>query len=526
MSDIEKGNPSPQLDDNDIKSTPIITTTSQTNGEIIEFGKKIHLDTNKVDDAMELALRASKFQIDPKSDRKLSWKIDLMLVPFLSFLYAIQYMDKVTNSFGAIMGLKSFYKMEGNMYSWCGSSFYLGYLFFVFFASYLVQRFPPAKTCGVFIIIWGVINTVNCTPKTYSGFIALRTLLGCFESIVTPTMVILTSQWWKKEEQFIRTCIWFSATSFGTIFGYSIAYGVWIRQDSYSLPAWKVVFVVIGVMTIALGIMFVIYVPDSPAKAWFLSEDEKLHLVERNRNNNQGFGTKIFKMYQLKECLSDYRVWLIFIFGIVDEVPNGGITNFSSILISDLGYDTKQSLLLNLPLGAVGFAGCNIMALFYGLGLVKHRIPISIAAMFIAIAGSSMLAFASSTTVQLVGLYIMQVSPLGMIGCLTIYSSNIAGHTKKIVGNALYLVGYCAGNLIGPQTFKGSEAPTYQSGKTAVLVCYVLSTVILIILYVSYWFDNKKRDEFVIKNGTDHFLDNQEFADLTDRENPQFRYTL
>lgn len=59
MSDIEKGNPSPQLDDNDIKSTPIITTTSQTNGEIIEFGKKIHLDTNKVDDAMELALRAS-----------------------------------------------------------------------------------------------------------------------------------------------------------------------------------------------------------------------------------------------------------------------------------------------------------------------------------------------------------------------------------------------------------------------------------------------------------------------------------
>lgn len=46
-------------------------------------------------------------------------------------------------------------------------------------------------------------------------------------------------------------------------------------------------------------------------------------------------------------------------------------------------------------------------------------------------------------------------------------SSNIAGYTKKQVTGALLFTGYCVGNIIGPQTFKESEAPGYHSAYIA-----------------------------------------------------------
>lgn len=174
------------------KNYNTITIPVEEAGDIIElknFPKKLHLSEH-TDDAMELAIKSENIHLDSKTDRKLVRKIDLYLVPIIILLNGIQYMDKVTTSFGAIMGLKDYYNMVDNRYSWCGTSFYIGYLFSVFFTSLLIQKFPPAKTCGIFIIIWGIINTINFTAKTYPAFIAMRTLLGCFESIITPTMVV------------------------------------------------------------------------------------------------------------------------------------------------------------------------------------------------------------------------------------------------------------------------------------------------------------------------------------------------
>ena len=55
---------------------------------------------------------------------------------------------------------------------------------------------------------------------------------------------------------------------------------------------------------------------------------------------------------------------------------------------------------------------------------------------------------------------------------LTMVSSNVAGYTKKQLTGAILFTGYCVGNIIGPQTFRASEAPYYHSA----YIAYVLST--------------------------------------------------
>ena len=68
---------------------------------------------------------------------------------------------------------------------------------------------------------------------------------------------------------------------------------------------------------------------------------------------------------------------------------------------------------------------------------------------------------------RLVALWLCYFQGLGFSMSLTIVSSNIAGYTKKQVTGALLFTGYCVGNIIGPQTFKSSEAPGYNSAYIA-----------------------------------------------------------
>ena len=486
--------------------------------------------TGDVDQAMAYAIDAEhddQIALTSEVDRRLLWKIDLFLLPLVSFLYAIQYMDKVSTSFAAIMGLRSYYNMHGNQYSWTGSAFYLGYLIFEFPMSLALQRFPVSKFVSINIILWGLIICLHATPANYAGFITLRTLLGIFESAVTPAMVILTGQWYKAEEQFLRTAIWFSFNGIGVILGSSISYGLAIRPDSYSMESWKVLFIIMGCMTIAIGFTFIIHIPDIPVKAWFLNTQEKKEVVLRIKTNQQGFGNIHFKYHQFKEAILDINTWIFFFFSIAFQIPNGSLTNFAAILFNDtFGYSETQSLLMNLITGAITFAGCILLC--WSQKYFKHKLGVATGVVFFSLIASCMLAFAKqSPKARIAGYYLYNLCPVGMICCLSCFTSNVAGHTKKITVNALYLIGYSVGNLIGPQTFIDDQAPEYRGGQIAIVVSLAVSSVLISWIYYNYWAENKRRDKLQSEGKLDALnFDNYEFADLTDKENVLFRYTL
>lgn len=466
--------------------------------------------------------------LDPSIDRKILKKTDMMLLPFFILLYSIQYMDKATSSFASIMGIMEDLNMSGNQYSWSGTSFYIGYLFFEFEASYLLQHFPLAKVTSCFIFIWAVLICLHPVAN-YAGFITLRTLLGCAESAITPSMILLTGQWWKKEEQFFRMTLWFAACGIGDTLASLIAYGLYVRGENYwSIAPWKILYIICGLITLVFSIAFYFHIPDTPDKAWFLTEEEKILVMVRVKDNKQGYGDKEFKLYQLKEALRDYKTWILFIFGIANMIPNGGLGAFSSILLNDdFKYSTSKSLIMNIPCDMINMWGCVLLAFFYNIGWIKHRIPIAIFATGVTLLGSCLLAFTKNTNIMLAGYYIMNVSPLGMICAMSCFSSNVSGSTKKTVVNSMYLIGYCVGNLIGPQTYTDKQYPNYNGAKIAIVVSFSLSMVLLLALYFIFWFENKKkRQALKLLNHEIYKVEDYEFSDHTDKENPFFVYVL
>lgn len=66
------------------------------------------------------------------------------------------------------------------------------------------------------------------------------------------------------------------------------------------------------------------YLPDSPTKARFLTEDEKRKFVERVRRNDQGLKQKTFKRHQAMEAIRDPLSWMLFYLAVNQTLVVGG----------------------------------------------------------------------------------------------------------------------------------------------------------------------------------------------------------
>lgn len=104
-------------------------------------------------------------------------------------------------------------------------------------------------------------------------------------------------------------------------------------------------------------------------------------------------------------------------------------------------------------------------------------------------------------------------------------ASNVGGYTKRTTATAFVFLAYCVGNIIGPHAFLSSEAPIYQTGCRVIIGCTSAQAVIAVALRMLLIRRNRIRDEQAAQNPALAEEDpNEMLLDLTDFENPRFRY--
>ena len=148
-------------------------------------------------------------------------------------------------------------------------------------------------------------------------------------------------------QQPVRMGLWYTANGFGIALGGLLGYG--IGHVKGALPSWKYEFLIIGALCSSWGIVMFIMMPDSPVNAPLLSPRQRRLAVERLAENQTGIENKHFKMYQAKELFLDYKLYFLFMLGVVGNIPNGGISNFGTIIIKGFGFPTLVTTLLQVP---------------------------------------------------------------------------------------------------------------------------------------------------------------------------------
>lgn len=117
--------------------------------------------------------------------------------------------------------------------------------------------------------------------------------------------------------------------------------------------------------------------------------------------------------------------------------------------IRNFGFTSQQSLLYGVPGGAVEVI--SLLASGYVGHITCECLMSSLGGQVAAIVGMVLIVALplSDNTGRLIGYYMTQANATGFVALLFLISSNVAGYTKKTTVAALYLIGYCTGNIIG-----------------------------------------------------------------------------
>ncbi|KAL8685007.1 MAG: hypothetical protein Q9224_006020 [Gallowayella concinna] len=264
----------------------------------------------------------------PDELRRLRRKVDWWIVPIMFACYTMQFIDKVSLNYAAVMGLNQELNLKANEFTNAATWFFIAFLIAEIPNAIILQRVPVAKWLGANVILWGIATACTAAAHNYATLLTARIFLGIFEAAIAPCLILISSQWYTKSEAAPRFSIWYAGLGLGQIIGGIVSYAFQqVKHPAFS--GWKIMFIVLGLVTVIIGFVTFFFLPDTPMKARFLSENEKVMLLKHVSVNQTGIRNKNYKLSQALEVLTDVQLWLMVLLTILqtfdlDVLPGNG----------------------------------------------------------------------------------------------------------------------------------------------------------------------------------------------------------
>ncbi len=207
----------------------------------------------------------------------------------------------------------------------------------------ILQQISAPKWLGINVILWGIATGCTAAAYSYHTLLVARIFLGVFEAALSPSLTLISSQWYTKSEQAPRFSVWFIGVGLGQITGGIVSYA-FQHVKHETIAGWQIMFVILGLVTVIVGIATIFIIPDTPMDARFLSDAEKLALLHHVSINRTGIQNKNFKFSQLLEILVDPQMWLLTILTILVWLLLSSVLNRSGIDVMFMAdCDLKRS---------------------------------------------------------------------------------------------------------------------------------------------------------------------------------------
>lgn len=504
-------------------------------------------DEIRIEDA-SVAEPGERVIVTEEDSRRIVRKTDIHLLSILTWVYFLQILDKVVIGYAAVFGLKEDTNLVGNQYSSVGSVGYYAQMAAQPIGAYVLVKFPVKVVMPVIVFFWGCALCGMAGAHNFAGLMAGRFFLGFFEALCIPLFSMITSSWYRRAEQPMRVATWYSTNGIASILGSALAYGLsYIETDK--LHNYQILFMLTGFTTVITGPILYFILDNSPGEARFLTPEDRLKAVERLRSNNTGIVSHKFKWRQVLEMFTELRGLLFFAMVTIVNMGASTSTVFGPLILKGLaGFDSRTTMLLNMPFGALQFV--IIMFASWVATRFKTRSIILASAMAPVVAGVAVLyAIPREKSYQgalLVGYYLISflfsANPL----LISWIISNVAGQSKKAAYMASYNFASSFAHIFNPYLFHEKDAPGYIPGLRSVMICFCVLILTIGLTAANLAWLNKKKEKQRVANGkpakikdlsmarkfdNKETVDNQKlgenaFSDMTDRENDEFIYVL
>ncbi|KAJ5132824.1 hypothetical protein N7448_006982 [Penicillium atrosanguineum] len=454
-------------------------------------------------------------------------KMDLRLIPMLSVLYLLAFLDRGNIGNAKIEGLVEDLHMTGSQYNWTLTVFFFTYCVFELPSNLLLKKLRPSRWLPLIMVAWGIVMTLMGVVQNYGGLLATRLFLGVAEAGLYPGVAYYITLWYPRHRAQFRQALFFSAASIAGAFSGLLAYGIAKMDGVGGYAGWRWIFILEGLLTIIVALFAPLAIHDSPETANFLTEAERRFVIHALRIQNSADKREIvqdegeFRMKYVIDAFTDWQIYLgLFMYwGIT--CPLYGISLFLPSIIKDLGYKSSTAQLLTVPI-YITAAVIAVCAAWFS-DRRKQRSPFILFFMAMIAIGFIICLASSGRSVPGVVYFGVFVAVIGIYpafpGNVTWLSVNLAGDYKRAAGMAIYIG---LGNLAGAMAsnfYRTQDAPQYILGHSLELGFVIVGIIATVIMRFTYQRINRNRDRI---DPSQYPADTDSMGDRS----PLFRYML
>ncbi|WRT68772.1 uncharacterized protein IL334_005752 [Kwoniella shivajii] len=284
-------------------------------------------------------------------DRAITRKIDWLLMPVLVCLYILNYLDRQNISSAKIAGISKDLNLSTTQYNTAVSVLFAGYVSLQIPSNMIVSKI---KYPGIYICfmcgVWGLISACTGAVQSFAGLAVCRTMLGFAEAAFLPGSIFLVSCFYTKQSMALRSAIFYSGSQIGNAFGGLFALAILELDGVHGIAGWRWLFIVEGVMTIGLAVIFATFIPNTPETVRWLTPQERERLIYKLQidRSSKDSTDEVTVWTAFKMAVTDPKTWLLCLVLQLDFIA-ASVTNFFPVVLAGLGFNRTITLAISCP---------------------------------------------------------------------------------------------------------------------------------------------------------------------------------
>jgi len=261
-------------------------------------------------------------------------KLDLRLLPSITILYLLSFLDRANVANARLEGLTADLHMTGNQYLTGLTLYFIGYVIFEIPSNIVLKRTSPQLWLPSLTLGWGIVATLMGVTQNMAGFFAVRFVLGATEAGLFPGCVYYMPMWYKRRERQYRIALFFSAASLAGAAGGILAYGIAFMNGVGHYRGWRWIFIIEGLVTVVVSVLAYFFIVNYPNTAKFITDDERDAIQARLKADSDATRHEEFNWTNVKSALFDYKPWL---YGLAFHTMSLPLYTLSLFLVSHSG---------------------------------------------------------------------------------------------------------------------------------------------------------------------------------------------
>jgi len=388
--------------------------------------------------------------LTPEESGKLYSRITWRLIPLMFICYIIAYIDRINVGFAKmqlqeVLGVDA--SVFGSVYGIGAGLFFIGYFLFEIPSNLLLQRIGARIWIARIMIVWGIVSALMMFITNVTGFYLIRFLLGIAEAGFYPGMILYLTYWYPDKLRARTIALFATGTVVAGIVGSPLSGAILELHGFKGLEGWQWLFLLEGIPAVIMGVLVIIFLPDRPQKAKWLSPAEKSYV--QSRLDEEALLAKDRAHFRLKDAFLSGRIWLLCLIYFLLTV---GIYGYEMWMPSIIKAFYVQSYSVVGLINGIPYLVSVIAMLIIGYHSDKtgeRRWHVAISA-FAAAAGFAFSAYLQNPYLAMIALMASLVGLKSAMGPFWALSTTFLGGTAAAGGIALINSVGNLGGFVGP----------------------------------------------------------------------------